>query len=81
MENIKPNRARWWPVEDLFEMADLTGGIVLLLAIIVLVLYRLLTDRDFRFFPREDRESWMIYERKNFFVFVFALIVIYSLSD
>ena len=66
-------------LEDIFKMADWTGLVVLLLAIIVLVLYRLFTDKDARFFPREDRETWKIYERTNFVVFVLALASIYFL--
>jgi hypothetical protein len=61
-------------------MTDWTGLVVLMLAIIVLVLYRLFADKDPRLFPREDRKTWAIYERKNLFMFLFALIVIYCLA-
>ena len=60
-------------------MAEWSNLIVLALAMIVLVLYRLFTDEDARFFPREDRNAWKIYEGRNLFVFVFALISIYFL--
>jgi uncharacterized membrane protein len=52
---------------------------VIVLAIVALVLFRLFTDKDSRWFPREDPEGWRIYSRKNAIFLVVALVSIYVL--
>jgi hypothetical protein len=54
-------------------MQDWTGQAILIAAIMVLVLYRLLADKNPRFFPSENREKSKVYQRANLFVFVLTL--------